>query len=314
MSRREKFRLYEVRPVQFLLYLFLRTLIMVIDMIPFRGMPAVARMLSHVIRAIDRKHVRIAAKNLEKSPGVCQTKQIPEFIARVYDHVALGFIEMLKIPRLMRYHDHARYVRLVDFDILTRCAKEGRGVIIIIGHLGNWEVGGLAVTMAGYPIQSLARTINNPWMDRYLTRFRTQTGQKILPRDGALGQMIRVLLQGGMLVVQMDQDARDLGVYVNFFGRPASTHRAPATLSLKYNAPVVIVNTYRERRLNFAVCSEPIYADPFRSHPDPVKALTQAYSDRLEGFVRQHPDQWFWMHDRWKSAERAARATQEALV
>jgi len=68
------------------------------------------------------------------------------------------------------------------------------------------------------------------------------------------------------------------------------------------------VNTYREGQLNYAVCSPPLYPDAFRADPEPVLALTQALSDRFEGFVRQHPDQWFWMHDRWKSAERAARA------
>jgi KDO2-lipid IV(A) lauroyltransferase len=314
MSRREKFRPYEIPPVQFLLYLLLRVVIMVVDMVPLRQMERVSKVLSSVIRMIDRKHVRIAAKNLGKSVGICPPERIAAFTASVYDHVALGVVEMMKLPRLLKFHHHSQYVKLIDFNILRSCAREGRGVIIVIGHLGNWEIGGLAVTLAGFPIQSLNKALNNPWIDRYLNRFRTQTGQRMIPRDGALTEMIRVLLRGGMLVVQMDQDARDLGVFVNFFGRPASTHRAPATLSLKYNAPVVMVNTYRDKHLNYAVCSEPIYADPFRSSPDPVKALTQAYSDRFEGFVRQHPEQWFWMHDRWKSAERAARATTEALV
>jgi KDO2-lipid IV(A) lauroyltransferase len=314
VSRRKKFRLHEVRPVQFLLYLALRAAAMVIDMFPFRTLPRVSRVLSRFIRMIDRKHVRIAAKNLARTPEICPPDRIASFIRRVYDHVGLGFVEMLKIPRLLRHHDVSRYVKLVRFDILARCWKEGQGVIVVIGHLGNWEVGGLAVTLAGYPIQSLARPINNPWIDRYLNRFRTQTGQRTIPRDRALGEMIRVLSNGGMLVVQVDQDARNLGVYVNFFGRPASTHRAPATLSLKYRSPVVLVNTYREGRMNYAVCSEPIYPDGFRDRPNPVKALSQAYSDQFEAFVRQHPDQWFWMHDRWKTAERVARTTAEALV
>src|SRR6185436_15450400 len=153
-----------------------------------------------------------------------------------------------------------------------------------------------------------------PWIEEYLKKVRTLTGQKIIPRDRALGEMIRVLQRGGMLVVQIDQDARQSGVYVNFFGRPASTHRAPATLSLKYNVPIVMVNTYREEQMNYAVCSDPIHPDAFRGAPDPVKALTQAYSARLEEFIRQHPEQWLWTHDRWKTAERAARATSAALV
>jgi KDO2-lipid IV(A) lauroyltransferase len=314
MSRRVKFRLHEVRPVQYLLYLVLRSVIMVIDMFPYRMAPPIAKILAWIIRMVDRKHVRIAAKNLENSLGVCPTEEIPAFIRKVYRHVALGFVEMLMLPRLMKCHAIARYVQLVRYDIFDQLSKEGRGVIVVIGHLGNWEIGGLATTLAGYSIQSLARPIDNPWIDRYLKRFRTQTGQKMISRDRALGEMIRVLQRGGMLVVQIDQDARQLGVYVNFFGRPASTHRAPATLSLKYNAPIVLVNTYREDNLNFAVCSEPFYPAAFRDCADPVKSLTQAFSDRFEVFVRQHPEQWFWMHDRWKSAERFARTTNEALV
>jgi len=205
-------------------------------------------------------------------------------------------------------------VKLVRYDVFDRCAAEGRGVIVVIAHLGNWEIGGVATTLAGYPIQSLAKPIANPWIEEYLKKVRTLTGQKIIPRDRALGEMIRVLQRGGMLVVQIDQDARQSGVYVNFFGRPASTHRAPATLSLKYNVPIVMVNTYREEQMNYAVCSDPIHPDAFRGAPDPVKALTQAYSARLEEFIRQHPEQWLWTHDRWKTAERAARATSAALV
>jgi len=314
MSRAEKFRLHEVKPVQYLLYLALRFVVMAIGIFPYRMAPAISKLLGAAIRLVDRKHVRIARKNLENSRGVCAPEQIPAFIGRVYQHVALGVVEMLMLPRLMTRQAVSRYVNLVHYDVFDRVLKEGRGCIVIIGHLGNWEIGGLASTMAGYPLQSLARPIDNPWIDRYLKRFRTQTGQKMIPRDRALGEMIRVLQRGGMLVVQVDQDARQVGVYVNFFGRPASTHRAPATLSLKYNAPIVLVNTYREKNLNYAVCAEPIYPDVFRELPDPVKALTQAYSDRFEDCVRQHPEQWFWMHDRWKTAERVARKSTEALV
>lgn len=314
MSRRDKFRLHEVRPVQFLLYVGLRALAMVVDMFPYRMAPKIAKVVAWAVRKFDRKHVRIAIKNLEKSVGVCPWAKIPAFVDKVYEQFGLGVIEMLMLPRLLKRHAVARYVKLIKYDIFDRCAAAGRGVIVVIAHMGNWEIGGVATTLAGYPIQSLAKPIRNPWIEHYLQKFRTQTGQKIIPRDRALGEMIRVLQRGGMLVVQVDQDARQSGVYVNFFGRPASTHRAPATLSLKYDAPVVMVNTYREGLLNYAVCSEPIYPETFRESADPVKALTQAYSERLEGFIREHPEQWLWMHDRWKTAERVTRSIQSALA
>jgi KDO2-lipid IV(A) lauroyltransferase len=314
MSRRAKFRIYEVPVVQFLLYLVLRLTVMVTDMFPYRMAPAIGKLIGGFIRLVDRKHVRIAAKNLENSVGVCPPHRIPRFIRKVYEHVGLGFVEMLMTPRLLKRREIPRYVKLVRYDIFDQVRKDGRGVIAVIAHLGNWEIGGVASTLAGYPLESLARPLGNPWIDRYLQEFRTQSGQRIIHRDRALGEMIRVLHRGGILVVQVDQDARQAGVYVNFFGRPASTHRAPATLSLKYNAPLVIVNTYREGQVNYAILSEPLYPDAFRREPDPVRALTQAYCDRLEGYIRQHPEQWFWMHDRWKTAERVARKTSESLV
>jgi KDO2-lipid IV(A) lauroyltransferase len=314
MSRAEKFRLHEVKPVQFILYLMLRFVVMVIGMFPYRMAPAISKLLGPAIRLVDRKHVRIAMKNLEKSRGVCPPDEIPDFIGRVYEHVALGVIEMMMLPRLLECRQVSNYVKQVHFESFDRCLKEGKGCIAVIGHLGNWELAGVASMLKGYPFHSLMRPISNLWIDRYLKGFRTSTGQQMIPRDRALGEMIRVLQRNKILIVQVDQDARQSGVYVNFFGRPASTHRAPATLALKYNAPIVMANIYREGAMNYVVLEDPIYPDAFRDRPDPVKALTQAYSDRFEEFVRQHPDQWFWMHDRWKTAERVARTTSEALV
>jgi len=168
---------------------------------------------------------------------------------------------------------------------------------------------GLAVCAAGHPLHSLARPIENPWIDGYLTRFRTQTGQQIISKYRALGEMIRVLQKNEILIIQVDQDARSHGVYVDFFGRPASTHRSPALLSLKYGTPIVVANIYREGGLHHCVLSDPILPEAYRTQPDPVRALTQAFTAKFEEFVRSRPDQWFWVHDRWKTAERKLEQT-----
>ena len=302
-----------LRLLQLPAYLVLRVVVMVAGMFPYRMAPGLATVLGRILYLVDRKHVRIAVKNLYRTRGICAPDEIPAFIRRVYRHVALSFIEMLMIPRLMKHGQISKYVNLVD-EPFRRCVREGRGGIIVIAHLGNWEVIGVAAALAGHPNHALMRPIDNPWIDAYLRRFRTQTGQAVIPRDRALAQMIRVIQRNKLLIVQVDQDARDAGVYVNFFGRPASTHRAPATLALKYNCPLVIANVYREGLINHMIIDEPLYPDAFRDAPDPVKALTQAYTDRLETFIRQHPEQWFWMHDRWKTAERVGRTATESLV
>ena len=313
-SKRE-FKLRRFPPIQLFVYLLVRVVVMVIDMFPYEMAPAIARVLARLIRLIDLKHKRIAVKNLERSHGLCPADEIPAFIERVYDHIGLGFVEMLMIPRLMQQHAMERYVKLEGMEVVDRLLKDGKGVIVTIGHLGNWELIGLAVTLAGYPLNSLARPVENPWVDRYLNRFRTQTGQEIISKYHALGAMVKAIQRNEVLVVQIDQDARHFGVFVNFFGRPASTHRSPAVLALKYGTPICVANIYRDEAGHHrCIVSEPIDPAPFRGHADPVKALTQAYTARFEEFVRAHPEQWFWIHDRWKTAERAARVTTEALV
>jgi Kdo2-lipid IVA lauroyltransferase/acyltransferase len=313
MSRGEKRRLLQVRPIQFLLYLALRAVVMVVHMFPYRMARAIGRLMGRVLYVVDRKHVNIAAKNLHRSRGVCLPDAVPAFILRVYEHFGQSLVEVLMMGRLLERHEFSKYthLRTENFD---RCLNEGRGGIVVVSHQGNWEMIGVACSLKGYPVHSLMRPIDNPWIDAYLQRFRTLTGQKMIPRDRALGEMIRVLQRKKLLIVQVDQDARDSGVYVNFFGRPASTHRAAATLALKYNAPIVMANMYREGAINHCVISDPFYPDAYRDLPDPVKGITQALTDRLEEFIRQHPEQWFWMHDRWKTAERVARTTSEALV
>jgi len=306
VERRRSFKLRRLPPVQFFFYVVLRAVLMIVGMFTYAMAPQVGRWLGRLVQLLDRKHRRVAVKNLERSRGVCPPDAIPEFVDQVYGHMGLAFVEMMMIPKLIDRLDEV--VRLERFHVADEVRRLGRGMITVIGHLGNWELIGLAVSRAGHPLHSLARPIENPWVDRFLNRFRTQTGQRFIPKYHALGEMIRVLQKNEVLIIQVDQDARSHGVYADFFGRPASTHRSPALLSLKYGTPIVVANIYRDKGVHHCVLSDPILPDAFKGAPDPVKALTQAYTEKFEECVRRHPDQWFWVHNRWKSAERKPEA------
>lgn len=313
-DKKREFRLLRWAPVQFLLYLVLRAVVMVVSMFPYRMADDVGRVLARVIRFIDRKHVRIARKNVEASRAYLETGDPERFIRRVYRHLALGFVEMLMIPRMIQQNTLERHVRMEGFATINGLVAEGKGVIAAVGHLGSWEFIALSGPRMGYKINSTARRIENPWIDRYLKTFRTSTGQEIISKHDAVGAMIQALKRKEILVVQVDQDARHSGVYVKFFGRPASTHRSPAVLALKYGSPILPINIYREGGFHHAVAGTPIRPEDYRDRPDPVKAIVQAYTEQFEGFVRAHPDQWFWLHDRWKTAERVARVDPQAVV
>jgi KDO2-lipid IV(A) lauroyltransferase len=307
------FRWRRVPPIPFLLYLLLRYVLMVVDMFPYAMAPKVGRFLGRIVHFIDRRHVRVASTNLAKVSGVCPADEIPEFVERIYDHLGLSLVEMLMTPRLLERGQVSDHVTVENTGIVDAILKEGRGAIIAIGHLGNWEITGIAVALHGYRLNSLARPIENPWIDRYLNRFRTHTGHSIISKYHALGAMVATLQRNELLVIQIDQDARHQGVFVDFFGRPASTHRSPAVLSLKYGTPIVPVNIFREGNRHRCVVTEAFYPDPYRGLPDPTQALTQAFTRRFEEFVRQHPEQWFWVHRRWKT-ERPEEKRTEALA
>jgi KDO2-lipid IV(A) lauroyltransferase len=313
-GKKREFRLLRWAPLQFLIYLVLRTVVMVVCMFPYRMAPGIGRFLAWVLRTIDRKHVRIALKNVRASAGYLETGDPDRFVRRVYRHLALGFVEMLMIPRMIQQNTLERHIRWIGFERLEALLAEGNGVIVTVGHLGSWEMIALAGGRRGYPLNSVARPIENRWVNDYLNRFRSSTGQEIISKYDAVGSMIRALKRKEVLVVQVDQDARHSGVYVKFFGRPASTHRSPAVLALKYGAPIVPLNIYREGNLHYAVAGETLRPEAYRDEADPVKAIVQAYTAQCESFIRAHPDQWFWLHDRWKTAERVARVDAQAVA
>jgi KDO2-lipid IV(A) lauroyltransferase len=302
MARKRHWTL--VPPVEFLIYVAVRVALAALQALSWRQALAAGRWVGRVLRVVGRRHARIARKNLDRSPAVVPPAEVPEFLDRVYDSLGRSLMELLWVPRILARRGMDRVVRLERFHVFDRLLEEGKGVIAVIGHLGNYELTGLAACLAGYPLHSLARPIVNRWIDRYLERIRRRTGQRIIPREGALGEMIRVLRRNGILVIQIDQDAKEGGLLVDFLGRPASTHRSPALLALKYGVPIVPTDIYRKGDVNYCVLEDPIDPVPYRDRPDAVEALTAEVSRRFERQVRAHPDQWWWVFDRWRGADK----------
>lgn len=296
-----------VPPVEFLIYAAVRGVLAALQALSWRQAAAAGRWVGRILRRVDRRHARIARRNLEAAPGIVPPAGIPAFLDRVYENLGWSLMELLLVPRLLARGEIGRRVLLERFHVFDRALEAGKGAIAVIGHLGNYELGGLAACLAGYPLHSLARPIVNRWLDRWLDRLRRRTGQRIIPRDGALGEMIRVLRRNGILVIQIDQDAKGGGVLVDFLGRPASTHKSPALLALKYGVPIIPVDIYRKDGLNHCVLEDPIDPVPYRGRSDAVEALTAEVSRRFERQVRAHAEQWWWVFDRWRGAEKLAR-------
>jgi KDO2-lipid IV(A) lauroyltransferase len=164
-------------------------------------------------------------------------------------------------------------------------------------------MGGYLLGMLGFATHAIARKLDNPYLNEFLLhRFRQRTGQQILYKDGDFDRIQATLASGGGVATLGDQDAGARGLFVDFFGRPASTHKAIALLALEFNAPMVVIGVPRlGGDLRHAIVAEElILPEEFAGRADAVKAITQRFTAALERLARRWPEQYFWLHRRWK--------------
>jgi KDO2-lipid IV(A) lauroyltransferase len=181
--------------------------------------------------------------------------------------------------------------------------------MIVTGHFGNWELAGYALGLLGFRTYAIARPLDNPYLDDFLRQFRERTGQKILAKKGDFDQMQAVLDAGGVIATLADQDAGQRGLFVDYFGRPASTHKAIALMALEFRVPLLVIGVPRvgEPMRYRIVAEERVLPEEYEGKPDAVRAITQRFTTALEQVVRTAPEQYFWLHRRWKHQPAKAR-------
>jgi KDO2-lipid IV(A) lauroyltransferase len=179
-----------------------------------------------------------------------------------------------------------------------------KGALVLSGHFGNWELLVYAHGMRGFPVSMVHRTIANPFVDRWLNALRARAGTQLVRKRHAAGGVLKALHDHELLVLPFDQNStRRLGVFVDFFGLAASTNSGIARLALRTGAPVVPVFIVREGwSAQHRVYVLPImYAERSGDFEQDVQKATERFSRVFEEMVRRHPEQWLWVHKRWKT-------------
>ncbi|MBV9122254.1 MAG: lysophospholipid acyltransferase family protein [Planctomycetes bacterium] len=294
----------------YLVYLTIRVLISLIQVLSLATACWLARGLAWLTYRLDRRHRLVAADNWRAAfPGQFTEAEIQQRVQFIYRHFCTMLMEMIFLPRKLHHRNRWRYMDYADEkgkEQTFQCLEKDRPYIIVTGHLGNWEMFSYHLGLCGFRAYAVARPLDNPFLDRLLQDLRESTGQKILSKHGDLKRMENVLKSGGVLGFLADQDAGSRGLFVDFFGRPASTHRVIASLALKYAAPVLVLGT---RQVGEPMCyqievEDIIRPEEYSRHPDGVRALTQRYTSALERLIRRAPEQYFWLHRRWKTQPR----------
>ena len=157
------------------------------------------------------------------------------------------------------------------------------------------------------------RRLDNPYLDRFLASFRSKTGLTLLDKSRDYRRILDIISRGGGLGMVGDQDAGPRGLFVNFFGRPASTFKSIALLSLEYGAPILVLGAARvgHPMMYRIYLEDVVLPEDHAARPDAAREITRRYTQALERMVRRHPEQYFWLHRRWKS-QPAARKGREA--
>jgi phosphopantetheine--protein transferase-like protein len=282
---------------------------------PARTVPALAgRILYHVL-PVRRRVIR---ENLERVFGdAAPADEITRLAQAHYAHLGRLALEFLWFPWVSAAR-RAAMVRVENLAALEAALARGKGVLVLTGHFGNFEVATAAV-LASYPhargrFYFVRRPFKPRWLDDLVTRRFRRAGFGVLPKRGGLEAILDRLNAGDLIVFPFDQHAgRRDGVVVEFFGHPAGTFRSLAILALNTGAPVVPAASWREAGgrhvLRFEAPIEAIESDDVN---EAIRRTTRAYNAALERLILRHPEQWWWVHRRWKVAAGAPDAARMA--
>jgi KDO2-lipid IV(A) lauroyltransferase len=222
-----------------------------------------------------------------------------------YAHYIRFLIEFIRLP-FMSAKKKKSYIRVENMESPLRAHEKGKGLIFLTGHFGNWEVSTVA-GIAQFPqfkglLHFVRRPLHPEWLNRFITRRFRRAGFSTIAKRGSLDTILNLLESGAVVVYVFDQHAaKGDGIAVDFFGHPAGTFKSPALLAMSTGAPVIPASSWREpdgtHVLRF---EEPL---PLIEHENVGKAIrqnTRAYNAVLERMLLRHPEQWIWMHRRWK--------------
>lgn len=286
-------------------YQAFKILFLLFGLMPASWRTACANTIGSLWFAVDKRHRGVSISNLNQAFGTEKSpREIRELARRVFQNIALIPFEVGWSYRLDA-GQHKKIMRIIGLCNLRNAMRRGKGALLITAHSGNWELLPSAVQLAGFPAHVIYRPLNFKPADRYLYEYRVRFGVKMIPKKKSMRKIIRALGQKECVGIVLDQNAGyTAGVFADFLGRPASTSMGLALAALKYEAPVLTVFTYRRDGKFFVEIGAEIPLVRTGDKEKDVAENTRRYNQAIEAFVRKHPEQWFWVHNRFKDQPR----------
>jgi len=295
--------------LQLLEYAFAWLLVAATQSLPFSAVRRLGSLLGGLTYRLAGRRRRIALDNLRHAYGREKRPEELERIAREsFKSAFYTFLEIIKFRKFLR--DPERILDLANesksIERLLQRVKQihelAGGCIFVTPHLGNWEVLPHASAYLRVPLVVVARPLDNPYLEKLVYSDRTASGQILIPKRNALFMLQKTLHKGKSIGLLADQATRG-AIVVDFFGRKATTTPLPAVLATSYRRPIVVVACCRAASgQGFdGFMAEPIWPGEYRSEKEEIYRLTEATNRAMESLIRQRPEQYLWMHNRWKT-------------
>jgi KDO2-lipid IV(A) lauroyltransferase len=285
------------------------TALLLARVLPRGTLLALGRAVGALGGRVDRRHTTIARENLHRAYGDALSPRDRERLLRAcWRHFGQITFDALAFPRL-KPEALGSILKVSGVEHARDALAQGRGALIFSAHYGHWEAGAYALGLLDIPFAVIARPLDNPTLDKRLIELRGGSGNAVIPKRRAVRETMRALARGAGVAILIDQDAGADGVFVPYFGRLASTTPTLALLALRTEAPIVPVFARVERDGTITVHIEPVVPSrPTGDREADVLRLTAECTAIVERWARRDPEQWLWLHRRWKTRPPSERA------
>jgi KDO2-lipid IV(A) lauroyltransferase len=287
-------------PADYILYLIARFFSALLMALPLKTALSLGRFFGTLGYIFNYKRAKVAYSNMraafseDKEPS-----EICRIVKRLYRNFGETLVEILRIPKVDKVYIE-KYVRVINIEYINRALAKGHGLIFLTGHFGNWELSSITSAFQGFSLLVLAREQKMSRLNDALNAYRESKGCKVIKKGMATREIYEHLEKNGIVGILSDQDAGKKGTFVNFFGRLTSTHRGAFSLSRKTGA--IIIPTFMVRikgPYHKLILESPIEV-PIDNESGEIEAI-QTFTSVLEKYIRAYPEQWLWLHKRWKS-------------
>lgn len=287
--------------IQKISLLFFKLLRSFLKLIPEYLKIGIGKLFGLLMMIASSNRKRITYENIRKSNLNYSDKEIGKILKESYQNLGITLVELLTIDTY-DFKSISPKVYYSNIEIITQAKVKGKGVILLSGHFGNWEL--LAYSASILLSEALHIVIKyqmNPYTDKYLRNLRTRGGNQLIDMNKAGMTLVKAVKQNSIIAMLSDQRAgKNEGLVLDFLGRPARTYKAPALLALKFKTPIIVGFARRDDKNNYRVDLVEIDHSDLEDNAEGIEKLTKRYLDLLENAIKENPGLWAWQHNRWK--------------